>query len=530
MHFPVNTWSIAAAFPVLTVMTLTPLAAMVAVFCTRSLTNALRIGFAGTSLNVLLSIYLLWVFDTEESGIHLVEQAKFAGFSYRVGVDGVNILFIPLAAVIGFLVMLYTFSHAQKRYHGRTFVATVLGYEAILIGAFASLNVMQFWIWSALELIPVIYLTLYCGTGQHRRQATDRFLQYWVSALLMTLTGFLLLGFGLIDSEHPLTFDWLTIKQNNAYLHDETLIFVLLFYGFAVRMPLFPFHGWLPILAEHGTVASCAIFLVGLKLGIFAVLRFILPILPGVAEDWAGLVMTLAVISIFYGAIMALLQINIRRLLAFAVVSQTGILVLGLFCFNDFGLEGSIMLSIAYGLATAGMLFSVGLIYERTGTAIMPRLGGLFDSNLTLGMLFLISALSTLVKPGTPGFDATHLIIEGTVEEHGWLLAIAILTGNLLAAAFILWAFQRIFLASAKRFVQPYSSLHHPVLKERLITLVICTLLIGTGFYMRPWLKFVDQDASLITKGYPIHSSIPHGQPAEESQPDPLQPEEEPQL
>lgn len=527
MHFPVNPWPEAAAFPVLTMMTLAPLAAMVAVLCTRSLKTALRFGFAGTLLTVLLSLYLLAVFDSEGSGMNLVEQAHFAGLSYTVGVDGVNILFIPLTAVIAFLVLLYTFSHAKERYRDRYYVASVLGYETVLIGAFASLNVMQFWIWSVLEMIPVVYLTLHSGTGQGRRLAVDRFLQYWLSGMLMTLTGFLLLAFGLIDSEHPLTFDWLTIKQNNAYLHDEALIFVLLFYGFAVRMPLFPFHGWLPIIAEHGTVASCAIFLVGLKLGIFAVLRFILPILPGVAEDWAGLVLTLAVISIFYGAIMALLQVNIRRLLAFAVLSQTGILVIGLFCFNDFGLEGSIMLSVAYGLATAGMLFSVGLIYERTGTALMPRLGGLFDSNLTLGMLFLVSSLSTLVKPGTPGFDATHLIIEGTIEEHGWLLAIAILTGNLLAAAFILLAFQRIFLAGSRRFAQPYSSLHHPVLKERLITAVICVLLIGTGFYMRPWLRLVDQDASMITKGYPIHSSMPHGQPAEEPQPDESRSEEE---
>ncbi|WP_024296862.1 complex I subunit 4 family protein [Methylomicrobium lacus] len=527
MHFPVTPWTEAAAFPVLTTMTLAPLAAMALVLYSRSFTTALRFGFAGTALNVLLSVYLLAVFDAEESGIHLVEQAHFAGLSYTVGVDGVNILFIPLTAVISFLVMLYTFSHAKERYRDRAYVASVLGYETVLIGAFAALNVMQFWIWSVLEMLPVIYLTLHSGTGQRRRWAVDRFLQYWLSALLMTLGGFLLLGFGLIDSEHPLTFDWLTIKHNNAYLHDETLVFVLLFYGFAVRMPLFPFHGWLPILAEHGTVASCAVFLVGLKLGVFAVLRFILPLLPGVAENWAGLVLMLALISIFYGAVMALLQINIRRLLAFAVLSQTGILVIGLFCFNDFGLEGSIMLSVAYGLATAGMLFSVGLIYERTGTALMPRLGGLFDSNLTLGMLFLVSALSTLVKPGTPGFDATHLIIEGTIEEHGWLLAIAILTGNLLAAAFILWAFQRMFLASCKRFAQPYSSLHHPVFKERLITAVICVLLIGTGFYMRPWLRLVDQDASMITKGYPIHSSMQHGPTEEEVQPDQLQIEEE---
>jgi len=216
MHFPVTPWTEAAAFPVLTTMTLVPLAAMALVLYSRSFTTALRFGFAGTALNVLLSVYLLAVFDAEESGIHLVEQAHFAGLSYTVGVDGVNILFIPLTAVIAFLVMLYTFSHAKERYRDRAYVASVLGYETVLIGAFAALNVMQFWIWSVLEMLPVIYLTLHSGTGQRRRWAVDRFLQYWLSALLMTLGGFLLLGFGLIDSEHPLTFDWLTIKHNNA--------------------------------------------------------------------------------------------------------------------------------------------------------------------------------------------------------------------------------------------------------------------------------------------------------------------------
>jgi NADH-quinone oxidoreductase subunit M len=323
----------------------------------------------------------------------------------------------------------------------------------------------------------------------------------------MTLTGFLLLAFGLIDSEHPLTFDWLTLKQNNAYLHDEILIFILLLYGFAIRMPLFPFHGWLPLLAEQGTVASAAIFLVGLKLGIYAVIRFILPIVPGVAEVWSDFVLTLAVISIFYGALLALMQINIRRLLAFAVISHTGMLVIGLFCFNDYGLEGSILLSVAYGLATAGMLFSVGLIYERTRTAYLPRLGGLFDTNTTIALLFLVSVLSTMVMPGTPGFDAAHLLIEGTIEERGWLLAIFILAGNVLAAAFLLWAFQRIFLATPKRSVQPAGSLRHPVRKERIIAVTVCSLLIGTGFYTTPWLKFIDQEAVAMGEGYPVHGS-----------------------
>jgi NADH-quinone oxidoreductase subunit M len=507
MDIPVNHWSELAAFPLLTALTLVPLASTIAILLSKSSAVALRFGFAGASVTMLLSLYLLAVFDSATPGIHLAEHFNFAGLSYRVGVDGSNILFIPLTAVLTLLALIYTLitRHATDR----LFIACLLGYETVLIGAFAALNVMQFWFWCVLELIPVALLTIHAGTGQNRRWVVVQMMQYWVSGLLMTLTGFLLLAFGLIDSEHALTFDWLTLKQNNAYLHDEVLIFVLLLFGFAIRMPLFPFHGWLPVLAEQGTVASAVIYLVGLKLGIYAVIRFILPMVPGVAEQWSGFVVILGLISIFYGALLALMQINIRRLLAFAVISQTGMLVIGAFCFNENGLEGSLLLSVAYGLATAGMLFSVGLIYERTRTAYLPRLGGLFDTNTTLAVLFLVSALSTMVMPGTPGFDAAHLLVEGIIEEDGWLLAIAILLGNVTSAAFLLWAFQRAFMAAPKRAAQPYSCAHHPVWKERFITAVIGLLLIGTGFYTTPWLNFIDQDAAVIGRQFPMHGAQP---------------------
>jgi NADH-quinone oxidoreductase subunit M len=503
MDINITYWPELAAFPLLTIMTLVPLAATLMIGYTNSPVLALRAGFAGTSITILLSLYLLTIFDTENPGIHLVEQVHFLGMSYSVGVDGANILFIPLTAVLTFLALVYTMITRHSK--DRLFIGCLLGYETILMGAFSALNLMQFWFWCVLELIPVVLLTSHAGTGQKRRWIVIPLLQYWGSGLLLTLIGFMLLAFGLIDSEHPLTFDWLTLKQNNAYLHDEVLIFILLFFGFAIRMPLFPFHGWLPQLAEHGTVASAAIFLVGLKLGIYSVIRFILPLVPGVAEQWAEFVLTLSLISVFYGALQALMQINIRKVLAFAVISHTGMLVIGIFSFNEYGLEGSLLLAIVYGLATAGLLFSVGLIYERTRTAFIPRLGGLFDTNSTLGLLFLVSALSTMVMPGTPGFDAAHILIEGIIEEDGWLIAIAILLGNVLAAAFLLRAFQQIFISTPKRVQQPYSSSYHPVRTERLIAIVICTMLIGTGFYTTPWLNFIDQDMTSIHQLYPMH-------------------------
>ena len=495
-------WSAATFFPLLSCLTLLPLLTMAGVLIVRAEWKWF-LALAGALTNVLLSLYLLHVFDSETPGIHLAESVDFLGMGYRVGVDGTNILFIPLASILGLLALVYTLITRHR--DDQLFVACLLGYQGILIGAFVALNAMQFWFWCLLELLPVVLLTMSAGTGKRRTQVVKTVLQYWLSALAMSLTGFLLLSFGLMQSGLEFSFDWLTLKHHNLAIPNETLIFILLFFGFAVRMPLFPFHAWLPLLAEHGTAASAAIFLHGLKLGIYAAIRFILPLVPAAAEQWADFVLSLGLLGIFYGALLALMQINMRRLVAFAVISHTGMLIIGVFSFNDFALEGSILLSAAYGLATAGMLFSIGLIYERTRTSYLPRLGGLFESNSTIALLFLISALSTMVMPGTPGFDAAHLMIEGTIEEHGWLIAIAILLGNVMAAGFLLWAFQRLFIAHPKRWAQPYSSTHHPVFKERIIAVTICGLLIGTGFYTTPWLKYIDQEASEIGEFYPKH-------------------------
>jgi len=494
-------WSETIAFPLLTTLTLVPFVAMSAVLFTRSTNIAISLGFAATLVTLSLSFYLLSVFDPEKGGIQLAEQSNFLGVAYySVGVDGLNVLFIPMAAILALLLLVY--KAITRRTFDWKFIACLLGYEAILIGAFSALNALQFWFWSLLELLPVILLTIYGGTGQRKRWVITRLVQYWGWGLLMTLGGFLLLGFGLMASGHDLSFEWSTLKQNKSLLQNETLIFILLFCGFAIRMPLFPFHGWLPVLAEQSSVASVSIFVVGLKLGIYATARFILPILTQVAEQWAGFVVSLGLITIFYGALLALMQINIRRLLAFSVISHVGMIIIGLFCFNEHGLNGGIFLSLAWGLASAGMLFSIGLVYERTHTAFTPRLGGLFDTNISVALLFFIGALSTMVMPGTPGFDAAHLLIEGTIEEYGWLVAIAILVGNVLAAAFLLLAFQRIFMTTPRRAIQPSRNGHYMIKMEPVIALTICSLLIGTGFNTAPWLNYIERDPTGMSAYY----------------------------
>lgn len=505
MDITVMLWSESAFLPILTLMTLIPLATMLAILIQESPRLNVFLACIGILMTGLLSSYLLMVYDPENTGIQLAEHVQFFGLSYFVGVDGANVLFIPLTTVLTLLTLIYL--QSTRYATDSSVLACLLGYETILLGAFSALNAMQFWLWCCLEMFPVIFLTLHTGTGNHRRHAVKVLAQFWGGGLLLTFIGFLLLGSGLENSEEGLTFDWLSMAQNEAPFINETLIFILLMYGFAIRMPLFPFHAWLPLLAEQGSVATAGIFIVGLKLGVYAVIRFVLPLLPGVSEEWSGLVVTLGLMGIFYGALLALMQNNIRRLLAFAVISHTGVLILGIFSFEIAGVEGSLLLSLAYGLAAAGLLFSIGFIYEHTQTAYMARLGGLFDRHTAIGLLFLISALSTMAMPGTPGFDAAHMLIEGVVEKNGWIIALLIGVGNLLAAAFLLWAFQRLFLANSQRSINVNHGAKSAT-QERLITLIISGLLIATGFYSAPWRAFIDTATGTIGTYYNFHNSI----------------------
>jgi NADH-quinone oxidoreductase subunit M len=502
MITPISYWSETAGFPLLTLLAVIPFCGMLYCFWQSSDTKAVSSAIVTSTLTLSLSLYLLSKFNGEKTGIQFYEQFSFIGFSYSVGVDGLNILFIPLTAITTCLVIVYLSIKEIKISH--RYVACILAYEAIILAAFSALNVLQFWVLTLLEVIPIVGLIIEAGLNQKTRFLLIRILQYFGSSLLMTLCGFLLLAFGLIDSEHDLTFDLLTLKQNNAYLHDETLIFILLFYGFAIRMPLFPFHGWLPLLAEQGHLTALTILIVGLKLGVYAIVRFIFPIVPGVAEQWANFVLLLCIVSIFYGAILAFMQNNGYRLLAFAIISHTGMLGLGIFSFNDHGLEGTLLLCLVYGLASAGMLFSFQLIHQYTGTAIIHRLGDQFDRHVRLGVLFLITALSTMIMPGSLGFDAGHMLLEGIIKEHEWIVAVTILVGNVLAAGFLLWAFQRIFLARARRYRHVAHGVHG-LWQERVLTFVICGLHIGTGLNSLPLSNLIDQDVEELVRQYPMH-------------------------
>jgi NADH-quinone oxidoreductase subunit M len=419
-------------------------------------------------------------------------------------VDGISVLFIALTALLTLLLILYCKTVSTEIVDERPmgyYVASVFAFESVLMGLFMSIDLLEFWFFLALQLVPAAFILHRWGTGQEKKWALSRYLQDMGGGLALVLGAILLLGWYYFEAAGSWS---LALTDLLAFPLDRTAqapIFALFLFGLAPSLALFPFHAWLPIVAQHGPLATLGVFLVGIKVGIYALLHFVLPLTPYAVEEWKGYIVALAIIGTFYGALMALLQINLRRLLAFAVVSHTSMLTIGIFCLNRVALEGSLILAINLGVAISGLLFVMGIFYRNTRTTFLPRLGGLFDATPLLGFTFLIAALSTMSMPGTPGFDAAHLVLEGAIETYHWSVAVAVGAGSVASAAFLLWAFQRVFLA------QRTEKIIHPTkiklkVPEVVLAGAICSVLAGVGFYTGPWLELVDGSMNALSQHF----------------------------
>lgn len=498
-------WSSQSAFPILGTLVAVPLIFMTLAWTVRSTRQAFVLGALGSLLELALSTWLLAHFRTDTADLQFVERVPITGFlSYHLGVDGIGILFVLLTALLTFLVVLHG-EIVDERPAG-IYVASVFAFQAVLMGLFLSVDLLEFWVICLLELIPAAFILKRWGNGQGRDTAVSRYLQDMFGALALMLAGILILGWQHAEDTGSWSFALPELLASPLGEREQSLVFVLLLFGLAPRLGLFPFHAWLPKVAQYGPLATLCVFLVGLKAGVYGLLRFVLPLTPGAAEDWKGFVVVLATIGIFYGALLALMQINLRRLLAFAAVSHTGVLAIGTFCLNHAGLQGALLLAINFGAAAAGLLFATGILNRSTRSTLLPRLGGMFDLLPLVGLTFLVAALSTMAMPGTPGFDAAHLLMEGAIESHHWGIAVVVAAGSVTSAGFLLWAFQRAFLARRRD-----HALHPEKIRlslpELTLTAAICAVLLGVGFYSRPWLEVVD--TSLIQLALRLEHSAP---------------------
>lgn len=494
------TWFTQSTFPVLAALQVWPLLALVLVWLTRNRGAVFYAGLAGVIVELVLAVYLYAGFDSASGSMQFAERIQFAGpFQYHAAADGMTVLFVLLSAILSLLVVLY--GRIRPLLPAWRFLATVFVTEATLISQFVAVDMLWFTLVSAVQLFVVGQLLWFWATSPDKDLALNRYQQFMTLAVILLLAGTVMLGWNHADLvQGRWSFDLYDLARSPIQAQYQSVIFFLVFYALAIRIPLFPLHGWLPVTAEHGTVAVAPVFLLGLKTGVYGLMRFVFPLMPDAVLFWDGYVAVFAVAGIFYAALLALVQVNLRRLLAYAVVSHTSLLVIGLFSLSRAAFEGGLMLTVNFGLAISGLLMMTGLVFRRTHSTLLFRLGGLFDHMHLVGIAFLVAGLSIIGMPGTPGFDAVHLVLEAAIERFGAVLTIMAALGNVIAAGFLLWAFQRAFLAPAAPGVNV--NIAPTRILERIIAVIFLAIMLVAGFHLEPWLLLVDKSLDGVSALY----------------------------
>ncbi len=493
-------WAAQSGYPILATLQLLPLLAMAAVLLFKERAFAIAIIASLLELGVVCDLFMR--FDAANPALQFSEQLTLLPpLTYHAAIDGASLLFLLLTASIGIMLVLYGRVRPldpQSHYLAALFVT-----QATLMGLFVTHDLLWFILLSAIQLLPIGYMLIQWSTSPEKEVALTRFIQFMLTGLLLLAIGTFMLGWNYASLNNGVwSFNVTELQHTPIPPTIQSVLFFLLFYGLAIRIPLFPLHGWLPLLAEHGTVGAAPIFLLGLKIGIYGLIRFVLPVMPDAVIYWAPYVVAVAVGGIFYAALLAMLQDNLRRLLAFAVVSHTSIVIIGLFSLNHFAFQGGVMLAISFGLAIAGLLAMTGLVYRRTKTLLLSHIGGLFDYIPIIGVAFFLAGLSIVGMPGTPGFDAAHLVMEASMERYGALLTIAAALGNVIAAGFLLFAFQRAFLAQATNEKFKSRTIERTNNLESILAAMTIVILLLAGFFTEPWLEVLEHSFDHLNNIY----------------------------
>jgi len=478
-------------FPILSTLLFLPLLAAVGLVLIKDETLAYKVAVGASVVELLLAGVLWFFFVPDSADMQFVEKVDILpsiGASYYLGVDGISMLFIPAMALLSLLAVLYTDASVKRNLSG--YLAALLAFEAALMGAFMALDLMLFWFFFVVELIPSYLLIVLWGTGEKRREAANNYLVFMLLASAAIFVGFLLLGTNTNSAANGgLTFDYLKLLTVPMPEKTQTLIFFALCLGFAIKAPLFPLHTWMPKVLEQGPVVGMGIFLVGIKLGAYGFLRFVIPLLPEAAQEWFWLLAVLGVISMVYGALIALVQVNLRRVLAFASLSHMGVVMLGLFSLNFQGMQGGLLQMITLGIVGAGLYFMAGFLFTRMGPPDVRRMGGLQQKAPVMAITFLVIGLAGIGMPGTSGFNGEHLVMLGAFKKH-WVMAVFVGLGTMLTAAYFLWYYQRAFLggenSTENRAFPDLSS------REKLIAASLTAVIFWIGLYATPFLNTIN--------------------------------------
>lgn len=471
-----------ANFPLISLLLATPLAGVLLIWISGAKNTARHIALLTNLVVLAISMLLLGGFDAATAGFQFVEKTSWIpslNIHYSVGIDGISILFLPLTAILFSAVMLASWTSVRNM--PRLYFTLLLILESTILGIFTALDTILFFVFWELTLVPIYFLVSLWGIGPNRRYAAVKYTLFMLTGGIPLLFGFLVLAFNQAAGNVPaqLGFDYISLLATPLDSQTQTIVFLLLLLGFAFKSAVFPFHTWLPTLTMEGPVSIAAI-MTGLKVGIYGLIRFTIPLAPEAALEFHWLLAGLGVIGILYGAIVALSQTNIRQVLAYSSISHAGLVVLGLASFNIQGIQGSVYQLLNFTIVAGGIHLVTGFLHSRTGSTDTISLGGVAKTMPLLASFFFLFGLASMGVPGTNGFIAEFLILISSLQTHTGA-GLAALAGVVLGAGYFLTLYRRAFLGVAQHAVILESLDLRP--RETGIALLLALLILFTGLY-----------------------------------------------
>jgi len=488
---------------ILTIVTFLPaLGAILLLFFKSDNVKAVRaFSLAVTLLTFIFSLHLIAHFNSGSSDFQFVVNVPWipsVGIDYSMGVDGVSIFLILLATVLTPLAVLASWSISKRT---KEYFLFMLLLETGMIGVFASLDLFLFYLFWEVMLVPMYFLIGVWG-GERRIYAAMKFVLYTMIGGVLMLVAILSLYFLHGNATGEFTFSYPRILDSlgrGTLVLDpqiELLLFAAFFLAFAIKVPLFPFHTWLPDAhVEAPTAGSVLLAGVLLKMGTYGLVRFSLPLFPKMSDFLAPAISVLAIVGIIYGALVAMVQPDLKKLVAYSSVSHLGFIVLGIFSFNAQGLEGAIYQMLNHGVSTGALFLLVGMIYERRHTRLISEFGGLASPMPAFALVFLFVTLSSIGLPGLNGFVGEFLVLLGTFGVSPAYAAFAA-TGVILSAVYMLWMFQRVVWGETSN---PENAILSDLgFRERLTLIPLLVLIVWMGVYSNHFLRPMDASVTKL--------------------------------
>jgi NADH-quinone oxidoreductase subunit M len=493
-------------FPLLTSLVLLPVigAVVVALLPKRFEGLVKLVGFSFTLMAAVLAAIVTINFKAGADGFQFVSAhpwIKDLGVQWKLGVDGISLWLVVLTALLFPIALVGPTVHRDVK----SYTAWLLVLETACLGVFLSLDLLLFFLFFELVLFPM-YL-LIAGWGyENRSYASIKFFLYTLAGSAFLLVGMLTLVFLNQRATGKLTFDVVALAEAQS-VAASTARWLFLAFGiaFAVKVPLFPVHTWLPDAhTEAPTAGSVILAGVLLKLGTYGFLRFGLYLFPQASVHFAPLLLTLAVVGITYGAVVATMQKDLKRLVAYSSVAHLGFIVLGTFAFTRQGLSGGVLQMVNHGLSTGALFLLVGMIYERRHTRQIAELGGLQKPAPVLAGVFMVVMLSSIGLPLLNGFVGEFLILLGTFVTHRWWAVVAA-SGVILAALYLLWAYQRVFHGEPSG---DNATMPDMTWRERAVMLPLVVLVVFLGVYPKPVLDRIEPSVDRLIAHVQQHADV----------------------